>query len=510
MILPIRVSLLAILMVFCSIPYAIIAQNNTKDVTAISLQNWQTYHNRQEYDQAIEQAEKALAFATTAKNKEVMALALNRVGLSLIKKTKRVKKSRKLAKEKFEKSLFYLATVKDQELRISNLEKLQWLAEMEKNVEQAAAYEKQLTEIEALQKASAKNEALVENKAVLEGKVNQLAVQKKVLSKKIKSLSEAQLESELLIALQKNQVDALGFELAKDSLLLQQKELVVAEQATKLQLQESHIDLQNSQIDLQKSQRNFFLALAGLVGLIAMGILARYFETKTHNAQLQSKNEIIEEERKKSEQLLLNILPVVVANELKVNGTAKARKYENATVLFSDFINFSAIAEALTPERLVHELDFYFKTFDSIISNYKLEKIKTIGDAYMCVAGLPEEDPNNPLEMVKAALEIQSYLTALKIERMDAGEPYFEARIGIHTGPLIAGVVGSKKFAFDVWGDTVNVAARLESKSEAGKVNVSASTYEYIKSSFNCVARGKVPVKNKGEIEMYFVEGLAS
>jgi len=506
----IRVSLLAILMVCCCFSYGLMAQNTIQDAIAINMQNWQKLHNRHDYDQAIAQAEKALKLATNANDKKAMANALNKVGLSLIKKTKRVKKNRKLAKEKFEKSLFYLAAIKDQNLRISNLEQLQWLAERENNIEQATVYQKQITEIQALQKASAKNEVLVENKAALENQVNQLAVQKKVLSKKIKSLSQAQLESELLIALQKNQVDSLGFVLTKDSLLLQQKELVVAEQASKLALQESHIDLQNSQIDLQKSQRNFFLALASLVGLVAIGIFARYFETKTHNAQLQTKNEIIEEEQKKSEELLLNILPVVVANELKINGTAKARKYENATVLFSDFINFSAIAEALSPERLVHELDFYFKTFDSIISNYQLEKIKTIGDAYMVVAGLPEENPNNPLEMVKAALEIQSYLTALKMERIEAGEPYFEARIGIHTGPLVAGVVGSKKFAFDVWGDTVNVAARLESKSEAGKVNISASTYEHIKTSFNCVARGKVPVKNRGEIEMYFVEGLAT
>ncbi len=510
MTLKIRVHFLAIFLASCCFSYGLVAQSAIQDAIVLNMQNWQKLHNIQDYNKAIVQAEKALEIATNANDKKAMAQALNSIGLSLIKKTKRVKKSRKLAKEKFEKSLFYLASVKDQSLRISNLENLKWLAERENNIEQATVYNKQIIEIQALEKASAKNEALVENKAVLENKVNQLAVQKKVLSKKVKSLSQAQLESELLIALQKNQVDSLGFAITKDSLLLHQKELIVAEQASKLALQESHIDLQNSQIDLQKSQRNFFLTLAALVGLVAIGIFARYFESKKHNATLQSKNEIIEEERKKSEQLLLNILPVVVANELKINGTAKARKYENATVLFSDFINFSAIAEKLSPERLVYELDFYFKTFDTIISNYKLEKIKTIGDAYMCVAGLPEENPNNPLEMVKAALEIQSYLTALKMERIEAGEPYFEARIGIHTGPLIAGVVGSKKFAFDVWGDTVNVAARLESKSEAGKVNISSSTYDYIKSSFNCVSRGKVPVKNKGEIEMYFVEGLTS
>ena len=195
---------------------------------------------------------------------------------------------------------------------------------------------------------------------------------------------------------------------------------------------------------------------------------------------------------------------------MKVNGVAKAQKYDNATVLFSDFINFSAIAESLTPEKLVRQLDFYFKTFDEIIGKYQLEKIKTIGDAYMCVGGLPQENANNPLEMVKAALEIQAKLEQLKTERSAKGEPFFEARIGIHTGPLVAGVVGSRKFAYDVWGDTVNVAARLESKSEAGKVNISSATYKQIKSIFACEFRGKIPIKNRGEVDMYFVKGLVS
>jgi len=408
-------------------------------------------------------------------------IALNKEATSLIRKTRRVGRNRKKAKEKFEKSLFHLAVVNNPSLRINNLTQLRWLAEKEKDKEQAAIYQNQIAEVKKLMETSAKNEALTENKEVLESKVTQLAVQKKVLSKRVKSLSEAQLESELVIALQKNQVDSFKFELALDSLVLQQKELKLEEQATKLDLQQSHIDLQNSQIDLQRSQRNFFLALAGIVG-----------------------------EKKKSEALLLNILPIVVANELKVNGVAKARKYEDATVLFSDFKNFSAIAESLSPERLVHELDFYFKTFDEIIGKYQLEKIKTIGDAYMCVGGLPEENPNNPLEMVKAALEIQTILERLKTERLAKGEPFFEARIGIHTGPLVAGVVGSRKFAYDVWGDTVNVAARLESKSEAGKVNISAATYNKIKSTFNCEFRGKIPIKNRGEVDMYFVKGMAS
>lgn len=486
------------------------AQVDTRSKIEISLQNWEHLHQSGDYAAAIKQAQKAFEYAEKIQEKEVMAGALYKEGLSLLKLTRRVNRNRKNAKEKLEKALFFLAKVDNPSLKINLIEQLLWIAKKEKEVEQVAIYQNQIIEIKALKSASAENELLTENKTLLEDKVNHLAVQKKVLSKKVKSLSAAQLESELLIALQKNQVDSLAFQIVKDSFLLQRKELLLADQANKLELQNSMIELQNSQIDLQKSQRNFFLALAGIVGLLAIGAIMRYLETKKHYALLQTKNEIIEEEKKKSEQLLLNILPAVVANELKVSGVAKARKYENATVLFADFKNFSAIAESLSPERLVHELDFYFKTFDEIIGKYDLEKIKTIGDAYMCVGGLPEENEENPMEMVAAALEIQTKLTALKKQRAEKGEPYFEARIGIHTGPLVAGVVGSRKFAYDVWGDTVNIAARLESKSEAGKVNISSTTYDYIKAKFACEFRGKIPIKNRGEVDMYYVEGLVA
>lgn len=492
-------------------PFLLLAQDSLNNNFAIIIKKWENFHDQGKYEEAIEYAGKAFLVAEQLGNKEAMAIALNKEATSLLRKTKRVKRNRKKAQDKFEKSLFYLATVDNHSLRINNLTQLRWLAERNKDKEQAAIYQNQIAEVKKLMETNAKNEVLTQNK------VSRLAVQKKVLSKRVKSLSEAQLEAELVIALQKNQVDSFKFELIRDSLILQQKELVVQEQATQLNLQQSHIDLQNTQLDLQnsqlnlqKSQRNFFLALAGIIALMAVGAFLRYAETKRHFAVLQAKNEIIEEEKKKSEELLLNILPVVVANELKVNGVAKAKKYEDATVLFSDFKNFSAIAKSLTPEKLVHQLDFYFKTFDEIIDKYQLEKIKTIGDAYMCVGGLPQENPNNPLEMVKAALEIQEKLEELKADRSAKGEPFFEARIGIHTGPLVAGVVGSRKFAYDVWGDTVNIAARLESKSQAGKVNISSATYHKIKATFACEFRGKIPIKNRGEVDMYFVKGLAS
>lgn len=514
-------SLLFWIGIFC-FPLIGTAQNNLIPEIEKIIKNWEHFHQIKDYDLAIEQSHQAFNLAKKINNKGLMAVALNREGQSLIKKTKRVNRSRRLAKEKFEQSLFYLTNIEHTDLKISNLDGLRWLAERDGDLQQAMVYESQIKEIKDLlttaainekltennEKLAQNNELLAENKDLLQEKIDRLAVQKFQLSKKVKSLTAAQLEAELLIALQKNQVDSLSFETIKDSLLLEKKELVVAEQASKLELQQSHIQLQDSQIELQASQRNFFFALAAIIGLLAIGAFLRYMETKKHFTILATKNEIIEEEKKKSEQLLLNILPAVVANELKINGVAKTRKYEKATVLFSDFKNFSAIAESLTPERLVSELDFYFKTFDDIIGKYNLEKIKTIGDAYMCVGGLPEERPGHSLDVVRAALEIQSYLNAWKIEKEGTGEPYFEARMGIHTGPLIAGVVGSKKFAYDIWGDTVNVAARLETNSEAGRVNISATTFDLIKDQFDCEFRGKVPIKNRGEIDMYFVNGV--
>ena len=171
------------------------------------------------------------------------------------------------------------------------------------------------------------------------------------------------------------------------------------------------------------------------------------------------------------------------------------------------FKDFSAISEKLSPEQLVHELDTYFKAFDFIISQYKLEKIKTIGDAYMCASGLSDRI-SSAVNIVKTALEIQQYLYEMKAEKMHNGEPIFEARIGIHTGPVVAGVVGVNKFAYDIWGDTVNIAARMQEACEPGQINISADTYREIQYNFRCHYRGRVHAKNKGEIDMYYVGGV--
>lgn len=210
-------------------------------------------------------------------------------------------------------------------------------------------------------------------------------------------------------------------------------------------------------------------------------------------------------EKKRSDDLLLNILPEETAEELKSKGSADAKQYDEVTVMFTDFKGFTTISERLTPAQLVEEIDTCFKAFDTIISRHHIEKIKTIGDSYMCAGGLPVSNSTHAKDVLLAALEINDYMQQHLEERRKDGKELFEIRIGIHTGPVVAGIVGIKKFAYDIWGDTVNIASRMESSGEAGKVNISGNTYVHVKEDFNCTYRGKVQAKNKGEIDMYFV-----
>ena len=251
-------------------------------------------------------------------------------------------------------------------------------------------------------------------------------------------------------------------------------------------------------------------------------------------------------EKERSDQLLLNILPEEVAEELKNNGEAAANHFEQATILFTDLKGFTEASEKLSPQELVEELNTCFKAFYHIITARGLEKIKTIGDAYMCAGGLPDPKTSSPAAVVHAALEIQAFMTGRKTERDALGLPAFEMRVGIHTGPVVAGIVGVKKFQYDIWGDTVNTASRMESSGEVGQVNISEATYALVKDAiigedgvastlpaqgrddrvdrnndghgstvrtrptFTFTPRGKVYAKGKGEMEMYFVERKSS
>ena len=232
----------------------------------------------------------------------------------------------------------------------------------------------------------------------------------------------------------------------------------------------------------------------------------RTAEVVEEKAEIERQKDIIQTEKEKSDELLLNILPSEVAQELKEKGYTTAKSFDEVTVLFSDIKGFTNVAERLTAQELVKEIDTYFSAFDNIILKYGLEKIKTIGDAYIAAGGLPENNAATAQNVIEAAIAMQKQVEKLKQERITSNKPYFELRIGIHTGPVVAGVVGIKKFQYDIWGDTVNLAARMEQSGVPGKINISEQTYELVKQQFNCVHRGKIEAKNKGDVDMYFVE----
>lgn len=228
-------------------------------------------------------------------------------------------------------------------------------------------------------------------------------------------------------------------------------------------------------------------------------------KVKSRTLEVERQKELIEAAKVQSDALLLNILPDEIAEELKRFGRSYARKHTQVSVLFADIKGFTRVAETLTPEKLVTTLDEVFRAFDNIVDKYDMEKIKTIGDAYMCACGLPRSDSENAIKAVKTAIDMQQFIRGFGLASKIQNLPVFEIRIGIHTGPVIAGVVGSRKFAYDIWGDTVNLASQMEQNGEVGTINISASTYALIKDHFNCSHRGKVEVKSKGGLDMYFV-----
>lgn len=241
----------------------------------------------------------------------------------------------------------------------------------------------------------------------------------------------------------------------------------------------------------------------GLVLLLSFFIYKGYSRAKKSNAIISKANEEIIKEKLVSENLLLNIIPRDVADELKLTGKVKAKLFDNVTVLFTDFVNFTNTAEIRSPQELVEELDTCFKAFDEIAAKFNIEKIKTIGDAYLAVAGLPHANSHHAIDTVKAAIEMRNYM---KARRKKMGALTFEVRLGIHSGKVIAGIVGMKKFAYDVWGDTVNTAARMEQSSEIGMINISHETYKLIENKFVCSYRGEIEAKNKGKMKMYFID----
>lgn len=255
---------------------------------------------------------------------------------------------------------------------------------------------------------------------------------------------------------------------------------------------------------LQKNQtRNILAAVGTMILILALGIYSRLRYIRKSKA-------IIEEAHERSENLLLNILPADIAAELKEKGKADARDFDEVSILFTDFKGFTEQSAKMSAADLVNEINICFEAFDGIMANYGVEKIKTIGDAYMAAGGLPVQTADSVKNTVLAALEMQDFIVARGKEQGASGLPFFEMRVGIHTGPVVAGIVGVKKFQYDIWGDTVNTASRMESAGEVGKVNISEATYELLRddTEFAFENRGKIEVKGKGEMEMYFVSRI--
>jgi class 3 adenylate cyclase len=251
-------------------------------------------------------------------------------------------------------------------------------------------------------------------------------------------------------------------------------------------------EISKKQLERQILVRNLFIA--GFSLFLIFSIVILFQRNKIKKGKLLS------------DELLLNILPYTIAEELKLKGNAESKLIDMVTVLFTDFKGFTQLSEQFTPQELVAEINECFSAFDKIMIKYNVEKIKTIGDAYMAAGGLPTSNQTHAEDVICAALEIQQYMSDYKKARQEAGKLFFEIRIGIHSGPVVAGIVGIKKFAYDIWGDTVNIASRMESSGEVGKVNVSETTYELTRENFNFEYRGKIAAKGKGEISMFFVE----
>jgi class 3 adenylate cyclase len=324
-----------------------------------------------------------------------------------------------------------------------------------------------------------------------------LSMHKKM--RELKELSESYLQLSEIQVLQHNFRNAFenykNYTDLKDSMFTEEKNKKITQTAMQYEFDKKEAIGKAEQEKKDIRQRNIRNSiLAGLGGaLLFLSVLYRQRNT-------------ISEEKRKSDSLLLNILPVETAEELKSTGSAVAKDFDEVTVLFTDFKNFTNASEQMTAQELVKEINYYFSRFDEIITGFNIEKIKTIGDSYMAAGGLPVANKTNSVDVVRGALEIQSFVLKEKEERVKTNKLFFEIRIGIHTGPVVAGIVGTKKFAYDIWGDTVNIASRMESSGEAGKVNISGATYQRLKDKLKCVYRGKIEAKNKGMIDMYFVE----
>ncbi len=414
--------------------------------------------------------------------------------------------------------------LREERLRQQNLEALHSLLERTENETLQNLTDEELREL-ALAQLKADNDRLelvaTNQRLDADRREKELALLRREQEVKEANLRSANLEAErnrqqLRLATQQLLAEKQGREIAS---LAQQNKLDSLEAANqKAEQQQQIAQLENQkQLDQMKiQQQENFRRTASWIGLLGAALLlligGSWFVGRRlnrrlaeQNRQIEAQKQEIDAERNRAEGLLLNILPDEVAAELKQKGSATPQHYDSVSVLFTDFQGFTKISANMHPNEVVQELNEMFLAFDEICERHNLEKIKTIGDSYMCAGGLPVANKTHPTDAVAAAREMLDVLGRHNEKNTRLGKPQWRIRIGVHTGEVVAGVVGSKKFAYDIWGDTVNVASRMESNCPAGEINVSEATYKLVNKSFKCEYRGEVEVKNKGKMGMYLV-----
>ncbi|MBP7478035.1 MAG: hypothetical protein KA797_05880 [Chitinophagales bacterium] len=354
---------------------------------------------------------------------------------------------------------------------------------------------------------------LAAEKAKLDREKRQIEVEKSWISDQLRTLHQDNAQKGMVLDKQQTQIKQIKTQVEESKAIIEEtrdvlesqsdslSKLAEAKEISDLMLSREKLELDKQRLITENQKASEKILIGGIlfVLLLAFLLLFLYFSKKKANIK-------IEQEKKKSDELLLNILPEEVADELKKYGKTKAKSYSLVTVLFADIKNFTKLSEKMTPEQLIKELDIVFGAFDEIIQRHNIERIKIIGDCYMCAGGIPVANTTNPIDVVSAAREMCSFMNKINIDKKAAGHEFFNLRIGVHSGPIVAGIVGTKKFAYDIWGDTVNIAARLESSGEVGQINISETTYNLVKDKYPCTPRGKLEAKNKGLIDMYFVD----
>lgn len=436
------------------------------------------YRNQGDHHKALEYFQRSLKIKEKEGHKRGISGTLNNIGV-----IHKDQGNYRDALEYYTRSLNISKEIGDKSLLTINLNSIGLIHQLQGNSPKALEYCKQgLT--------------LAEETGALERQLNAC----QCLYDTYKSMEQG---NEALVYLEKMRVveDSLNFE--ETTKMLQQMEFAKQvlsdsiDTAEKVRLVE---DAHQEEVRQKNQNRNVAYGFGGLILLLAVSLYSRLRFVRRSKANLQV-------EKDRSENLLLNILPADIAAELKAKGKADARDYETVSILFTDFKEFTQTSEKLSAQELVSEINICYEAFDQICVKHHIEKIKTIGDSYMAAGGLPVPSEDSVKNTVLAALEMQTYIINRKIELDTKDKLAFEMRVGIHTGPVVAGIVGIKKFQYDIWGDTVNTASRIESNGEAGKVNISRSTYDLLNDDLDLSfeRRGKIETKGKGEIEMFFV-----